>query len=200
VPIFVLTLARPDLLAPTVNQETRVPMDNQAMVVEPRSPARPVPRDLPARPASPVNLDSPEAQAILLRLKTAALAHLDPLAAPAHLARPVLLVNPDSPVAQERPARKDLPDNPDSPETMDSPEPPETLEHLVDQARRASAPSTAPSTVVCSSRTAPGDVRGTPSPVDETPVPISTFPGHFSLVLVKTAILYVLLDKPRRIP
>jgi len=136
--------ARTEMPASLVSQEAPDTTDN---------PDKLAPRARPVLPASPVvqdslvSLDSPA--------KTAR-RNLEPLARPAMLEH---LVNPDSPAPQDKTVAlapldpRDLPARPDSLATMVTPDNLASLVNPEALARRASAPSTAPSTAESFSRT-----------------------------------------------
>jgi len=139
--------------------------DHQAQLETQDHPEMPASQAPTHHPVNPVQRDPPD---LPERLD-----HQDPLAMPAlqqsasrpHRASPArqeMLVHPAQPAhqeSQEKTARPDLqaprahPDPMDHQVPMDSPDLPARLELLDHRARRVSAPSTALSTAVCSSKT-----------------------------------------------
>jgi len=115
------------------------------------------PRDLPAHPERPAHLDHPE---MLEPPQPASQPPLESPESPEMLDHPDQLDHPESLARTERPDQLDPrahPDPMDHPAPMDSPDLPAHLDHLELRARRVSAPSTAPSTAACSSKTEHGD-------------------------------------------
>jgi len=117
------------------------------------------PRDLPARPERPVHLDH---LVMLDPQPRASQPLLESPERPEMLDHPDQLDHPESLARTERPDQQDPKDHPDP---MDHPAPMDSLDlqarpaHPEDRARRAFAPSTAPSTAECSSKTEHGDKR-----------------------------------------
>jgi len=113
-------------------------------------------------PAHPDNLDSPDNLESLAHQLKANPQCLESQEHPEMLDHLAHLEDPDSPEAMADPAQPDQKDHPAhqvNPEAMDSPAVQVKLDHPEVLARRESAPSTAPSTVVSSSRTELADVK-----------------------------------------
>jgi len=122
-----------------------------------RHPVNLDPRDLPARPERPVHLDH---LVMLDPQPRASQPLLESPERPEMLDHPDQLDHPESLARTEHPDQLDPrahPDPMDHPAPMDSPDLPAHLDHLELRARRVSAPSTAPSTAACSSKTEHGD-------------------------------------------
>uniref|UniRef100_A0A914GXX9 Nematode cuticle collagen N-terminal domain-containing protein n=1 Tax=Globodera rostochiensis TaxID=31243 RepID=A0A914GXX9_GLORO len=110
-------------------------------------------REDPANPEDLVSQDSLQHQRQLAPLLLARLERLEPRDSLETPARPA---NPED---LDSPAPKDPLDLLASPETTDSPDSRAALDSREEPARRASVPSTVPSTAESSSRTAPEDAR-----------------------------------------
>jgi len=120
-------------------------------------PVNPDPRDLPARPERPDHLDHLEMLDPPLPVSQPPLESPE---SPEMLDHPDQLDHPESLARMDSPDQQDPkahPDPMDHPAPMDSPDLPAHPAHLELRARRVSAPSTALSTAVCSSKTEHGD-------------------------------------------
>jgi hypothetical protein len=142
--------------------EALATQDRPEMPANPAPTLHPVnldPRDLPARPERPVHLDHLE----MLELpRRASQPPLESPESPEMLDHPDQLDHPESLARTERPDQLDPkvhPDPTDHPAPMDSLDLPDHPAHQELRVRRVSAPSTAPSTEACSSKTEHGDKR-----------------------------------------
>jgi hypothetical protein len=149
-------LDHPDLLDhPEMPDQT----DNPATPDNKPDLENPDQRDPPAHLASPVNPEALDSPVNLDKASQPPLEHLDQPETPDHKAQPASPVSPATTANPEALDPRDHPAQTDSLAAMATPDNPDRPVNPVVRARRAFAPSTAPSTAECSSKTEHGDKR-----------------------------------------
>jgi len=166
------SLAHKDLPAHPAHQDLLATQDHQAMLASPEPmhhPANPARRDPPDHQERPDHQDQPATP------DPQQSASQPPQESPEkpemldHPAQPAHLESPERTDSPAQPAPRDHPVPMDHQAPMDSPDPPAHLVLPDHRARRVSAPSTAPSTAVSSSRTEQDDKELQPPALQSTP-------------------------------